>query len=215
MNNIGDYCSSSKAEIFCLGLNEETIGIDGPAPLLSWALWECNKDLILTPGSALPRPLYITEARWTTLVYFRLHGGEFLKDVYLSALKFIRPGDYVIFLVSTEKRISVGDNRDTRFDFGHRLEWSTEPPTKNHPFNAHDADLELIVSEAQDLLLLSRVDGTVRVERDVSTTTTAQLLCRISTEEKVDLMVIKANLVNKDMIIECAKGTPCTLGITK
>lgn len=153
--------------------------------------------------------------RWTHLIYFRLNGAEDIVSVYRSALKFIRPSDSVIFFVSAGKKESKGVNNDTRFDYGRRLEWCTEPPLKSYPHDSNDIDLNSLVPELQQLLLTSKVEGTVRIEFDKPATTTAQLLRRAAAEEKVDLILIKRNKNSQNLIKECAIDISCSICVIK
>jgi hypothetical protein len=209
-----ELVSSSNAKVFCIGLTD-SIGLDSPSPLLSWAVWECKNDVILTPGYANIRPLNSGQVKWTHLIYFRLYGDEKVVNVYQSALKFIRPSDFVIFFVSAGIKASQGGNYDTRFDYGRRLEWCTEPPAKAYPHDSNDIDLTAMVSELKQLLVISKVEGTVRVEYDKPATTTAQLVRRVAAEEKVDLILIKRNEHSQNMIKECAHDIFCSLCVIK
>lgn len=169
----------------------------------------------MTPGYANIRPLSSGQVRWTHLIYVRLNGDEEVMNIYQSSLKFMRPSDLVVFFVSVGKKVSKGDNSDTRFDYGRRLEWCTEPPFKSHPYDSNDADLISLVSEIKNLLLISKVEGTVRIEHDKPATTTAQLLCRAVAEEKVDLIHIKRNEKSQNIIKECAHDVSCSIAIIK
>lgn len=136
-------------------------------------------------------------------------------NVYQSALKFIRPSDFVIFFVSAGIKASQSSSDDTRFDYGRRLEWCTEPPLKPYPHDSNDIDLNSLVSELKQLLLTSKVEGTVRIEHDKPATTTAQLLRRTAAEEKVDLILIKRNENSQNMIKECAYDISCSICVIK
>jgi hypothetical protein len=209
-----ELVSSSNAKFFCIGLTD-SIGHDSPSPLLSWAVWECKIDVILTPGYANIRPLNSGQVKWTHLIYFRLNGDEKVVNVYQTALKFIRPSDFVIFFVSADIKASQGGNNDTRFDYGRRLEWCTEPPAKACPHDSNEIDLTALVSELKQLLLTSKVEGTVRIEYDKPATTTAQLIRRVAAEEKVDLILIKRNEHSQNMIKECANDILCSICVIK
>ena len=215
MNNIKESINSIGGDVFCLGLNDNNIGLDGSSQILMWAAWECPLDVIMTPGFAQLSPPNCTHINWTTLIYFKLHGEESLLDVYQSALKFIRPGDFIVFVVSADKRVSQGDNRDTRFEFGNRLEWTTEQPLKSLPFYVNDADLEQLITDMRNLFTNSQVEGIVRVEYDAPSTTTAQLMCRVAMEERADAMIIKRNKCTRNLIIECAQECPCSIVVIK
>lgn len=205
------------SDVLCLGLKDTKIGTHGSSSLLNWALWgNCPRDLLLTPGHANVKPPNFSFINWTTVIYFELHGEENLLNIYQKSLKFLRPGDFVVFIISVGKRISLGDNRlYTRFEFGRRLDWSAGPSLKSLPFYSNDDDLEVLIDNIRNLLIQSKLEGVVRVEYDVQATTRAQLLCKASIDERADLIVIKQNQDVKNLIIECIQECTCSVAILK
>ena len=180
-----------------------------------WAVWNCACDVLLTPGHSALSPPNLTHVNWTILIYFQLNGSEDLLKVYQNSLKFVRPGDFIVFVVRAKRRVSIGDNRETRFEFGKRLDWATEKSMLSQPYYSEDSDLEILINDIRNLLILSKIEGVVRVEHDLPATTTAQLLCRACIEERADLMIIKQNADLKSTIIECAQESPCSIAIMK
>ena len=217
LNKIRDALGSNFGEVLCLGLNDVNIGLSSYSPLLNWAIFgDCPRDLLLTPGHANISPPNHSFANWTTLIYFELHGKEKLLDIYQSSLKYMRPGDFIVFIISVERRISRGDNRAySRFEFGKRLDWSAGPPMKSYPFYSNDNDLEILIGSIKDLLLQSKLEGVVRVEYDVQAKTKAQLFCKAIIEERADLIIIKQNQNVKNLIVECVQESSCSIAILK
>ena len=217
LNKIRDAVESNFSEVLCLGLNDVNLGLSSSSPLLNWAiLGDCPKDLLLTPGHANIRPPNNSYVNWTTLIYFELHGKEKILNVYQNSLKYMKPGDFIVFIISVEKRISHGDNRAySRFEFGQRLDWLAGPPLKSYPFYSNDNDLEILIGSIKDLLLESKLEGVVRVEYDIQEKTRAQLLCKAIIEERADLIIIKQNQDIKNLIIECIQESTCSIAILK
>jgi hypothetical protein len=91
-----------------IGMNDNNIGLDSQSPITMWAVWDSPQDVLLTPSQAHIKPFKTIHVNWIIQIHFKFHGNEKLIDVYQQILKYIRPGDFIIFVVSADHRLSQG-----------------------------------------------------------------------------------------------------------
>lgn len=196
-------------------MNDNNIGLDSQSPLIMWAVWDSPQDVLLTPSQTHRKPFKAIHVNWIIQVHFKFLGNEKLTDVYQQILKYVRPGDFIIFVVSTDQRQSQGDNRETRFEFGTRQGWALKGRQMSLSYDINDIEIENLINKIQDLLLNSKVEGVVHLIRDTPGSTIGEQICKIGVLEKSDLVILKRNKENRSMIVQVAKETLCSIVIIK
>lgn len=209
-------------DILCVGLEDTNIGLNGASPLLMWAAWSAPVDVLLARTNSPIRPFSSLQMTRTVLIHYHLPSSVPPLDVVEQSLRFIRPADFVLFVVSGERRTSRGDNQETRFDYGRRYNQATAtaPPTPSYCYHTDDKALEECAELLQSYLTHAQAEGDVRVIRDIPAVSIAQQLVQISSEEHADLLVVKRSLGsdnerNRCLIVDCARDAPCSLVILK
>jgi hypothetical protein len=155
----------------------------------------------------------------TVLIHYQLPSSVPPLDVVEQSLRFIRPADYVLFVISGEKRVSRGDSQETRFDYGARFNQATPtaPAPPAYRYHSDDQALDDCAQLLQHFLTHAQTEGNVRVIRDIPSVSIAQQLVVIATEEHADLVVVKRaeSENNRRLIVDCARDAPCSLVILK
>ena len=212
--------AAGAVDVLCVGLEDTNIGLNGASPLLMWAAWTAPVDVVLARINSPMRPFSSLQMNRTVLIHYPLPSSVPPLDVVEQALRFIRPADYVLFVVSGEKRESKGDNQATRFDYGARYNraTSTVPPPPAYRYHSDDKALDECAELLQHFLTHAQSEGNVRVIRDIPAVTIAQQLVQIVTEEHTDLLVLKRaadDEKNRRLIVDCARDASCSLVILK
>jgi len=199
------------------------LNLDGSSYMALWAAWKCpsNVPVVLAKGRSRVRPFASAAAPKTFLLCINdpTQAGE----IFSSAIRFLKAGDFVVLVAVVETRDAKGDNRDfSRFDMGKRSGWVV-PPAPGSQVAAkasislgwNDAQVEALTAQMEGLLASSLLKGKVRVETTSQTLSVAQTLSNVAKEEGVDIMV----LVNRDrfreIVVDCAKESPCSVILIK
>lgn len=141
-------------------------------PILQWALSaQYVGDVVLTHGGSYMRPFTEATTPRTHLLYIPHHVNP--STIFMRALRFCRPGDAICVTSIFPSRTPLGDNRDLRFDFGHRHSWqldATDEEKAAHPNSDRvgwnddmTSNFEKLVQEM--LQKSAGVTGFVRIER--------------------------------------------------
>ena len=215
----GSVDGAGAVDMLCVGLEDTNIGLNGVTPLVMWAVWEAPVDVVLARINTPVRPFASLHMPRAVLVNYQFPSPEPPLDVVEQALKFIRPSDYVVFVVSGRVRASRGDNQETRFDYGARHSGATavEPRAPPYRYHSDDGAIDECAAVLQEFLNHAKVDGTVRVVRDVPTSTLAQELGHIAAEEHADLVVVKRHddELNRSLVVDLARDLLCALVVLK
>ena len=206
-------------DVLCVGLEDTNIGLNGATPLVMWAVWDAPVDVVLARINTPLQPLASPHMPRTVLINYQFPSPASPLDVVEQALKFIRPSDYVVFVVSGRARLSRGDNRETRFEYGARHSGATalEPRSAPYRYHSDDGTVDECAALLQEYLTHAKVDGAVRVIRDAPSVTLAQQLGGIAAEEHADLVVLKrqADELSRSLVVDCARDLQCALVVLK
>ena len=213
---------SNNVELICMGIDDCNIGLDGISPLHMWAAWNSNIDVAFTKGISRVTPFSggLKMAR-NVIIHIPMSADDVMFGIIEQSLKFIRPDDYVIFIISTTARVSKGDNRESRFDFGKRMCGTNEQiissTSNSYPFNVNDKKVERTVVLMNQMLRHIHSEGTVRFIYELPFVNISNQLCKSVTEDNVDVLILKRveGEISRSLIVSCMQDCLCTLVLLK
>lgn len=151
-------------DILVLGMNNSDIGPSSYNAMAMWAAWEYEKDVIFCKGMSLTRPFTIVNFPRKLLFY--VDSRKDIQAMFTKALKFVRPGDTAVVLSIMEERDPIGDSdKDTRFEFGSSIVWSSNGGNESTGPNVSDADHAKLEDELRALLVDSFLGGNPIIKR--------------------------------------------------
>lgn len=206
--------TNSSSQILVVGMNDFNVGLDSNADFLLWACWDAECMVLFAKARSRFRPFSAVAA--SRVMQLCVKGIDDLKDVLLKSLSLFKPGDYLVIASVVDSRDAIGDNRESRFDFGSRCGW-VEPPDvipQEFPEGWNDKELENFQAEAEELMSKVQLEGKVCVRVKSPVRSTSQQLCDIAFEESVDVLMLKNN-VHKDVIVETIRESHCSVAIIK
>lgn len=214
IENIKEEIKATGSKILVLGLDDWNLGLDSRATLLLWAAWECPISVVLAKGRSKIRPFSVVNMPRIFQLCVKIDTD--IDNLIMKFTAFMRPGDFVVVVAIVETRDAKGDHRDSRFDFGKRSQWINGPKPSRPTFSLgwNDEEVSNLQISIEKILFKAQLQGKARVERLSTTRTIAQELCLIAVEESIDLLVLKTNN-QRQVIVECAQESPCSIIIIK
>jgi hypothetical protein len=201
------------SHILVYGLEEgEDFGENGDGGIPRWLVTstDVNIPVLFTKPDSRVRPFSEVNIYRNFVIYVDEPTESALKDLFLKALLYLRPGDSVILLSITEPNTPLGDGRDSRYEMGSRagmwIDGENVPANQpDHPSWNSDSNSKL-VSTMNEMISFAQVDGMSRLETKTPGTTYAQLLSSVVRNCDADFLVVR-----KDIHIEYLVDTVQTV----
>ena len=90
-DEVKQILDETRSEIFVVGLDGSDIGESSRSELVQWAIWEYQKDVVLSKGLSIVRPF--TTVHYPRRVLLYVDSKVNTKTTFLKALRFLCPGD--------------------------------------------------------------------------------------------------------------------------
>lgn len=221
--SLSDLSEIYDCQTLIIGLqNSYDFQLSSKESLSYWSVWEYPGDTIITKGISYHRPFTEVSTPRTLLLYIDPNhydnSPELIKQVFIKALRYYRTGDTVIVLSMFLSSDPIGDNRETRYEFGQRHLWLKDDEymikKEANCINWNENRINDYRQLIQQSIAQSFLNGKVRIERYHRSMNVIQMITMIALQENVQGIIMTKDK-NEEIIGQCIRDHPYSLFLLK